>query len=170
MDDRIDLDAAAQQIEARRDVWRDAGMTVGETTWRDEADGWPWELKTSRSNVRKPDSVGVALSKGKQEGSVVLFRRGWADLLYWNGESDEVVDETPRAASVACVPRSAIAGAPCAAMPCAGTRAPFGRSMGQFARNDAGRCVPTGLMTDAVDQVGMGAVSGSSGSRSARTA
>ncbi len=95
MDDRIDLDVAAQEIEARRHVWRDAGIAVGETTWRDEADGWPWKLKTSRSNVRTPDSVGVALSKGDQEGSVVLFRGGWADLLYWNGKEGEVVDEAP---------------------------------------------------------------------------
>ena len=95
MEDRIDLDDAAQEIEARRERWRGAGITVGETTWRDEADGWPWALNTSRASVTKPDSVGVALSKGKQQGSVVLFRGGWADLLYWNGEEGDVVDEAP---------------------------------------------------------------------------
>lgn len=76
VDDRIDLDDAAREIEARREAWRGAGITVGETTWRDEADGWPSALKTSRSTVRNPDSVGVALSKGRQEGSVVLFAAG----------------------------------------------------------------------------------------------
>jgi hypothetical protein len=79
MDVRIDLDAAARMIEERRESWRQSGITVGETTWRDQGEGWPPVLKTSRSDVRDADSVGVALSKGEQEGSLVLFSGGWAD-------------------------------------------------------------------------------------------
>ena len=96
MDVRIDLDAAARMIEERRESWRQSGVTVGETTWRDQGEGWPPVLKTSRSDVRDADSVGVALSKGEQEGSVVLFSGGWADFLYWSGDpSDAPVDEAP---------------------------------------------------------------------------
>jgi hypothetical protein len=95
VDVRIDLDAAAEQIVRRREAWKQRGINVGDLTWREVGEGWPYELKTLRSDVQDADSVGVALSKGKQEGSLVLFQGGWADLLYWNGEDEEVVDEAP---------------------------------------------------------------------------
>jgi hypothetical protein len=95
MEVRIDLDEAAQLIEERREAWQRRGILVGDATWR-EAGEWPWVVKTSRSEVEDADSVGVALSKGDQEGSVVLFRGGWADFVYWSGDpSDEPVMESP---------------------------------------------------------------------------
>jgi hypothetical protein len=92
---RIDLDAAAEQISARRAEWRRLGITASETTWRDQGDGWPTPVKTDRRAVAHADSIGVALTKGAQEGSVVLFSGGWEDLLYWDGRSDQAVDEAP---------------------------------------------------------------------------
>jgi hypothetical protein len=95
VDARIDLDLAAEQITRRRGAWEQRGINVGDLTWREVGEGWPPVLKTERSAVTDTDSVGVALSKGRQEGSVVLFQGGWADLLYWNGEDEEAVDEAP---------------------------------------------------------------------------
>jgi len=96
MDVRIDLDAAAAQIAQRRDAWEEQGISVGDPTWREIAEGWPPVLKTARSEVREADSVGVALSKDMHEGSVVLFQGGWADLLYWSGDpAGALVDEAP---------------------------------------------------------------------------
>jgi hypothetical protein len=91
----IDLDAAADQIAARRAEWRRRGITAGATTWREQGEGWPPSLKIDRRAVIDADSIGVWLPKGAQEGSVVLFSGGWADLLYWDGRSDQAVDEAP---------------------------------------------------------------------------
>lgn len=96
MDNLIDLDAAAQQIAQRRGEWHRLGITAGEITWRDQADVWPRRIVTDRVAVVDADSIGVALAKGSQEGSVVLFMGGWADFFYWNGEADgPVTDEAP---------------------------------------------------------------------------
>lgn len=94
VENRIDLDAAAEFIAARRRHWQELGITASDTTWRDQGRGWPPPITTQRSEVVDPDSIGVALRKGSQEGSVVLFRGGWADFLYWDG-AEEVIDEAP---------------------------------------------------------------------------
>jgi hypothetical protein len=86
---RIDLDVAVREIEARAKLWRANGITVGDVTWRDQAEGWPWVLKTNRAEVRDGDSIGARCTKGDQEGAVVLFTGGWADLEYWSGDVDE---------------------------------------------------------------------------------
>lgn len=96
MDQRIDLDTAAAQLMARVDRWRRRGIAVGAPTWREVGAGWPPVITTDRGVVVAADSLGVALSKGSQEGSVVLFAGGWADLLYWSGDpSDDPIDEVP---------------------------------------------------------------------------
>ena len=95
VDVRIDLDLAAEQIVRWRDEWEQRGINVGDLTWRELGEGGPRVLKTVRSDVQDTDSVGVALSKGRQEGSVVRYLGGWADLLFWNGEDAEVLDEAP---------------------------------------------------------------------------
>jgi hypothetical protein len=92
---RIDLDAAAEQIAVRRAEWHRRGIAASGTTWRDQGEGWPPPLKTDRRAVTDADSIGVALTKGVQEGSVVLYSGGWADLLYWDGRSDQALDEAP---------------------------------------------------------------------------
>lgn len=91
---RIDLDAAAADIVNRRPAWEAAGLDVGDLTWRDQGSGWPPVIRTRRADVQLADSVGVTVRKGTQEGSVVLFDGGWADLLWWSGDpSDDPVDE-----------------------------------------------------------------------------
>ena len=95
MEQRIDLDAANAVIEEWRPQWAAMGITASETTWRDQSRGWPPPLLTRRAEAGDPDSVGVSLVKGAQEGSVVLFKGGWADLLFWNGADDDVITEAP---------------------------------------------------------------------------
>lgn len=97
MSKHIDLDEAAAQIAARRDAWVAAGLDVGQLTWREQGEGWPPSFKTARAEVVTADSIGVEVRKGTQEGTLVLFSGGWADLLWWSGEaSGVVVDEAPR--------------------------------------------------------------------------
>jgi len=53
---------------------------VGPVTWRDQGGGWPPSLKIERDAAADPDSIGVEVRLGVQEGSVVLFKGGWCDL------------------------------------------------------------------------------------------
>ena len=40
--------------------------------------------------------MGVTVRRGSQEGSVVLFAGGWADLIYWSGDpAFEPVSDAP---------------------------------------------------------------------------
>ncbi len=49
-----------------------------------------------RDDVVRPDSIGVAVHRVDQEGSVVLFDGGWCDLQYWSGRlSDEPIEKAP---------------------------------------------------------------------------
>lgn len=96
MDDVVDLDLAAAEVQRRAEGWRQAGISVGDITWRDQAEGWPWSLKTDRTEVRDPDSIGVMLRKGRQEGEVVLFKGGWCDFGYWTGDAgDDPLQDAP---------------------------------------------------------------------------
>lgn len=96
MTSRIDLEAAADQIASRREGWTASGLEVGDITWRDQGAGWPPVITIDRRAVASPDSVGISVRKGSQEGSVVLFAGGWADLLWWSGDpGDAPVDEAP---------------------------------------------------------------------------
>ena len=92
---RIDLDQAALEIARRAEAWRANGLVVEAPTWRDIGEPWPYPLKVNRTDVKHADSLGVAVRKDTQEGSVVLFDGGWADLLYWDGTTDKLVDEAP---------------------------------------------------------------------------
>jgi hypothetical protein len=77
----VDLDAAAREIESRRATWEQAGFVPGPLTWRDAAEPWPQTLKTDRTTVVDPDSVGVSLDFGTEPAAtIVLFRGGWADV------------------------------------------------------------------------------------------
>ncbi|WP_367047820.1 hypothetical protein [Streptomyces sp. Je 1-332] len=98
MEQLIDLDQAAAQLEARRQQWTAVGLVAGPLTWRDGAAAWPQRLEQSRSRVEAPDSIGIHIT-GPQgsELSVVLFRGGWADVdfLACLGGDEEVVSEAP---------------------------------------------------------------------------
>lgn len=80
----VNLDAAAAEIEARRDAWMQAEFDVSQLTWRDRAQGWPWKL-VAREEASEPDSVGFRVTKGIAVGTVVLFDGGWADVEWWPG-------------------------------------------------------------------------------------
>ena len=96
MDQLIDLEEASSLIDERVAAWRAAGISVGAVTWRDAGRGWPPPITSNRDEVLDADSVGVALAKGEQEGSVVLFVAGFADFEYWDGVSpDSVVLDAP---------------------------------------------------------------------------
>jgi len=85
----VDLDLAAVEVERRRSNWRRDGIAVGPITWREQGEGWPPTLKTDRAEIRDADSIGIALSKDRQEGEVVLFKGGWCDFSYWSGRSTD---------------------------------------------------------------------------------
>jgi hypothetical protein len=96
VESRVDLDAAAREIARRTCRWRESGVTVGDLTWRDQAEEWPPKLKTDRDDVRDPLSIGIRCTKGDQAGTLVLFKGGWADLEYWSGDSSaEPLVEAP---------------------------------------------------------------------------
>jgi hypothetical protein len=89
----IDLDAASQEIEARRERWTRTGLSVGPVTWRDEAEDWPQTLKIDRSVVVDPDSIGLVIDRDTwRPGDLTLFRGGWADVSLVDGTGDVVVE------------------------------------------------------------------------------
>ena len=81
MERRIDLDQVAGLISGHAAAWEQAGLAVGALTWRDVGVPWPYPLKADRAEVADADSVGIAMSKREQEGRLVIFRGGWADLV-----------------------------------------------------------------------------------------
>ena len=96
MEGRFDLDQIAAMISRHALAWQEAGLTVGPVSWGDGGEAWPYPLKEDRGQVAKADSVGVSVRKDPQEGRLVVFRGGWADLEYWSGRScDEPVIEVP---------------------------------------------------------------------------
>jgi hypothetical protein len=107
MDRLIDLDRAAELIEARRRGWESSGITAGHTTWRDEREPWPQKLHNDRGSVVDPDSVGVRLERGYSEAEVVLFRGGWADVQCGRiaGSGQTVNSEAPEVRDLASFAR-----------------------------------------------------------------
>ena len=94
----IDLDQVAGLILSHAAAWEQAGLAVGALTWRDVGVPWPYPLKADRDEVTDADSVGVTVRKQEQEGYLVIFRGGWADLDYWTGHpTDHPVMEAPGA-------------------------------------------------------------------------
>lgn len=85
MNQAIDLDAAADVLEAKRVEWLQRGFDVGPITW---AAGQTFSnpIVTSRAEVDVPYSLGIAVRSGKQEGEMILYSGAWADLEYWSGE------------------------------------------------------------------------------------
>ena len=94
MENRIDLDEAAGLLVRHIPFWQTAGIVVDPVTWRDVGEPWPYPLKVDRATVIDADSVGIRTKKGGQEGQLVLYRGGWADLEYWSS-SDEPLVEAP---------------------------------------------------------------------------
>lgn len=96
MEGRVDLDQVAGLISRHAIAWRDAGLVVGSLTWRDISGPWPYPLREDRGQVAEADSVGITVSKHEQEGRLVIFGGGWADLEFWSGDlSEEPVAEAP---------------------------------------------------------------------------
>ena len=84
MDNRIDLDQAAGLLARHVQEWRKVGLVADALTWRDIGEPWPFRIKVDRSAVIDADSVGVSAKKGGQEGRLVLYRGGWADIEHWS--------------------------------------------------------------------------------------
>ncbi|WP_433576246.1 hypothetical protein [Nocardia brasiliensis] len=99
MDPIVDLDQAAAEITSRLPAWIACGLRPTAITWRDETESWPQPLETDRALVSDPDSVGVRIQTADESNfvSVVLFRRGWADLDAL--ANDEVTTENPHISS-----------------------------------------------------------------------
>jgi hypothetical protein len=96
MESQVDPDQVAALISRHAFAWEESGLVVSALTWRDAAASWPSPLREERSQVVEPDSVGVAVRKHGEEGQLVVFRGGWADVAYWSGgASDEPVIEAP---------------------------------------------------------------------------
>jgi len=94
VDANIDLDVAAEQITARAAGWEARGLQVGPLTWRDQARRWPHQVVSGRFQAAEPGSVGIKVMCGDEEGELVLYTGGWADILYWGGKGgSDVVDE-----------------------------------------------------------------------------
>jgi hypothetical protein len=92
----IDLDAAAAELDRLATEWRAAGYEVGRPSWRDQGEGWPPKLKTDRAAAVQPDSIGIAVRRGLQEGEVILFDGAWCDVIFWSGHpSDEPFVDAP---------------------------------------------------------------------------
>ena len=76
--------------------WEKAGFVAGPVTRKDVGGPGPYPFREDRRKAAEADSVGAAVRKGEQEGRLVVFRGGWADLEYWGGRPcDEPVLEVP---------------------------------------------------------------------------
>ena len=96
----VDLDEAAAAVAARRPAWQAAGLVTEPVTWRDGAAPWPQQLKTERSQVNDPDSIGIHLhGLNEAELLVVLYRGGWADIDYIVDADDAGVIPAPTVVS-----------------------------------------------------------------------
>jgi hypothetical protein len=96
----VDLDEAAAAVADRRLAWQAAGLVTEPVTWRDEADPWPQQLKTVRSQVNDADSIGIHLhGPNEAELLVVLYRGGWADIDYIADADDAGVIPAPTVGS-----------------------------------------------------------------------
>ncbi len=98
----IELDEAAAALLERAVRWGQAGLVVGELTWRDGKAGWPQPLETDRTRMDDPDALGVVIrGQAGAELSVVLFRGGWADVDFFDGLDDAGSLPAPDIASAA---------------------------------------------------------------------
>ncbi len=76
----LDLDQVAAALARLRGSWERRGVTAGPLTWRDARTPWPRPLRTDRSMVSEPESVGLTLTAGGREGRLIIWRGGWADI------------------------------------------------------------------------------------------
>ncbi len=90
----VDLDAAAVPLTAKRLEWVERGLDVGLITWA-EGQTTTNPLVTDRARIVTPYSLGVRVASGSEEGELVLYAGGWADLIYWDGSSDQPTQRVP---------------------------------------------------------------------------
>lgn len=60
MDRIVDLDAVREELDCRRPSWQQAGLVVGDLTWRDDSPGTPAPLVT---DSRATHALGPALMR-----------------------------------------------------------------------------------------------------------
>ena len=94
MERRIDLDSAA--VVLREELERRPDLGAVSLTWKGFEAAFDEPFKTERGEVIDPYSVGIQLRRGHEEGRLVLYVGGWADMEYWSGApADEAVDQAP---------------------------------------------------------------------------
>lgn len=93
MDQTIDLDGAAEVASSKVAAVTLPDVHIDALTWRDEDQERPQTLLTDRRSVVRPDSLGIQARRPSKEGSLVLFRGGWADLAFVDSDkSVEIVE------------------------------------------------------------------------------
>lgn len=88
----LDLAEVAEALNRYGKRWMQAGISVEAVTWRDIGGPWPYPLKIERGVVVDADSVGVRASRDEQEGRLVVYRGGWAELEYWNARDEPLME------------------------------------------------------------------------------
>jgi hypothetical protein len=98
---RLDLDLAAEAIEARRAHWSAEGFQLGDLTWRDVAAERPHSL-VGRADAVDPDSVGVRAIRPPVACAIVVFdgrgrgqQGGWAEVTAANLDTAELQVDAP---------------------------------------------------------------------------
>jgi hypothetical protein len=95
----LDLDQADAQLQRRWFVWTAAGLTVHPVTWTDDNAGRPAPL-VRRSEVARPRSLGLRVSRPNAHADIVVYADGWADMAVRRPDADGVAHETAQLESV----------------------------------------------------------------------
>ena len=86
---RVDLEALIDEVEEAALTLRQIGFDLGPVTFRDASRTWPEQIVEGRSAAADPDSVGLRASGVfdglNVEGDIVLYVKGWADVLAFGG-------------------------------------------------------------------------------------
>jgi hypothetical protein len=95
----LDLDQAEAEIQARWFVWTAAGLTVHPVTWTDDNAGRPAPL-VRRSDVVRPRSLGLRVSRPTAHADVVVYADGWIDTAVRRPGTEAVVHANAQVDSV----------------------------------------------------------------------
>ena len=88
LDLRIDLDAGAAELSTHGTGSERSDLDIGPLAWKDMRDGY--DTPRGRRTVRPSGSRSRSASKSieaPEEGRLVLYAGGWADLKYCTGSS-----------------------------------------------------------------------------------
>ena len=84
----LDLDQVAAVLAGLRAEWQEQGLIVRPLLWRDARGSRPRILRTDRTHVAEPESVGLTLTAADgREARLVIWRGGWADVDVLAGDA-----------------------------------------------------------------------------------